>query len=185
MTNIGNTGLGSEHPSWLKIDFDEIVSVLTNEDELGCVIRAHIRIEQLLRKALNKWIPHPEYLNKLNADYDGLVTIALMHGMDESYGPPFRAIGKLRNDFAHKPDARLTKQSVGNLYDCLSSEEKQAVQGIYESMKRKFDFDGAAGRLADLNPFKQFQIIAITLWTIAQAMAMTGPADAEQGGTET
>ena len=101
MTKQDDTEHGFEIPPWLKSEFDEIVSILTKEDELGCVIRAHIQIEQLLRRALSRWIPHPEHLNKLNADYDGLVTIALMHGMDESYGPPFRAIGKLRNNFAH------------------------------------------------------------------------------------
>lgn len=101
--------------AWLLKELDEFAADLKNEDELGSIIRAHIRIEYLLRQALRNWIPQPEYIDKLDPDYDALITIALLRGMDERYGPPFRALDKLRNDFAHKPDTKLTKQSVNNL----------------------------------------------------------------------
>ena len=166
------------HPSWLAEDLNEFAADLLREDELGSVIRAHIRIEYLLRQAVSNWVPHPEHIKKLAPDYDALITIALMHGMDERYGPPFRALGKLRNDFAHKPGTKLTKQSVNNLYKCLNSEDKKAVQRVLKSLQDRYDIAVTAERLADAMPVEQFQLIAITFWAIAQTMAITVRADA-------
>ena len=177
MTAENDNELERKFQSWLLKELNEFAADLLSEDELGSVIRAHVRIEYLLRQALKNWIPHPEYIDKLDPDYDAIITIALMHGMDERYGPPFRALGKLRNDFAHKTGTKLTKQSVNNLYKCLSSEDKKGVQGLLKELQDKYDFASTAGPLADAMPVEQFQLIALKLWAIAKAMAITVRAD--------
>ena len=66
-----------EIPDHINVDLALFTKDLSNEDEMGAVIRAHIRIENLLLKAIRNLTPHPKHLKKLNLDYDGQVTLAL------------------------------------------------------------------------------------------------------------
>jgi hypothetical protein len=150
----------------------KVVIDLLGEDDLGAVIRVHIRLEQLIGQFVVNLSPHPEHLKRLKLDYDGLVSLALVLGLKEQWGAPFRALGKLRNDFAHKPDMELTKEAVSNLYKSLGPGDKKRVQNCYIKLRDEYKLAGEAKRYAELSPSDQFKLIGISLWGMAQAMAM-------------
>ena len=135
---------------------------------MGAVVRAHIRIESILFSVVEELSPNPQHLRKLGLDYDGYVTLALVLGLSEHLGPPFRALGKLRNDFAHKADFSLNQSSVTNLYTALSGSDKAHVQSMFDRIKG--DNEETAGKkYSELEPMDQFKLIAVTLWAAAQA----------------
>ena len=141
---------------------------LSREDEMGAVIRAHIRIENILLAVVEKLTPHPQHLKKLGLDYDGYVTLALALGLKERFGPPLRALGKLRNDFAHKVDFKLTQPAVTNLYAAMATEDKAQVQSMFAQIK-DLNEETRRKRFTELEPMDQFKLIAITLWAVAKA----------------
>lgn len=157
---------------------------LTREDELGAVVRAHIRIESLLIQVVESLVLRPPILRKLNFDYDEYVTLALALGVDERFGPPLRVLGKIRNDFAHKLDTTLSKQSARNLYNALSAEDKQRVQGCFERIKSINEQTRDIKRFSDLEPTDQFKILAITLWAAVRSTAMRQEAARQHSRSE-
>ena len=136
---------------------------------MGAVIRAHIRIENLLLRTVEGLLPYPAHLPKLNLDYDGLVTLALALGLKERFAPPFRALGKLRNDFAHKLNSSLTKQAVTNLYNSLATEEKDQVQAMFRHIKDENEETRHIARFVGLEPADQFKLMAVTLWAVVRS----------------
>ena len=94
------------------LGLDEFAEDLGAEDDLGAVIRAHIRIENLLYELLERMSPNPVALKSLNLNYDREVRLAVLLGMDSSLAPPLKLLGKLRNKFAHRIDAAITSEFV-------------------------------------------------------------------------
>ncbi len=153
----------------IQAEIQALTTDLFREDEMGAVVRAHIRIEGLLIRTVESLLPRPQQLRKLNLDYDQLVTLALALGLREEFGPPFRALGKLRNDFAHKLGTSLSKQVVSNLYETLGSEKKAQVQACFSRIKAEHESTKNIKRFSDLEPGDQFKLIAISLWAAARA----------------
>lgn len=135
---------------------------------MGAVIRAHIRIENILLTVVEKLTPHPQHLKKLELDYNGYVTLAIALGLKEYFGPPLRALGKLRNDFAHRADFKLTQASVTNLYTTLSSEDKNHVQSMFSHIKDGNE-ETSRKKYNELDAMDQFKLIAVTLWAMVKS----------------
>lgn len=158
-----------QFPLAIEEELNQFTADLSREDEMGAVIRAHIRIENILLLVLDNLIPNPKHLKQLRLDYDGHVTLALSLGLNERFGAPLRTLGKLRNDFAHRIDFKLSKQAVTNLYKSLSTEDKTEVQSVFSRIKGLSDHTRDIGRFSNLEPMDQFKLIAVTLWAVVQA----------------
>ncbi|MEG3998023.1 hypothetical protein [Microcoleus sp. SVA1B1] len=156
----------------IQTEVAELAADLTREDEMGMVVRSHIRVESLLIQTVDCLVLRPALLPKLNLDYDQYVTLALALGLKEKFGPPLRVLGKLRNDFAHKLDTTLTKQAVNNLYAALAADDKQEVQACFERIKGDNEETKHIKRFSDLDPADQFKIVALTLWAVVRAAVM-------------
>ncbi len=109
------------------IDESSLKSILLNEDDLGKVVRIHIYIEELLNTYISKAIHSPTYLKKLNLDYSGQVNLALCLGLSDALQKPLNAIGKIRNDFAHKLNQRLDESRVNNFFNTFSPDQKSEL----------------------------------------------------------
>lgn len=162
-------------------EVQQLTADLFREDEMGAIVRAHIRIENLLIQTIESLLPRPKYLKKLNLDYDGRVTLALALGLKEQFGPPFRALGKLRNNFAHKLDTSLTKQVVANIYESLGADDKKQVQECFKRIKDENEETRHVKRFSDLEPGDQFKLIAITLWAVVRAAVILHSREASGG----
>lgn len=141
-----------------------LVEDLFREDELGAVVRAHICIESLLRRIIDLLAPAKEHVKKMRLDYDNAINLALLLGLREDYGPPLRVLGKLRNEFAHKPSTSLSKEKVYNLYRSLNPDAKQQLQDSFKSMKEEHDSVRGYKSFSDLPPRDQFNLIVAGIW---------------------
>ena len=160
-------------------NINDFVGDLFSEDELGAVIRGHIKIESLLIQIVELLTPKPQHLKKLNLDYDSYVTLALSLGLKDDFAPSLRAIGKLRNDFAHKPDTVLTKASCNNLYDALSKEEKSLLQKHFKMIKETNSSLKKYGTFKKIKARDQFVLIAMSIWAPLQAAVINLNNDAK------
>ena len=142
-------------------DQSAFIAALMGEDELGVVVRAHIHIEAVLLQLLDRMVADPAPLKKMDLDYAHRVNLALALGLKPQYGPPLLALGSLRNAFAHRPDTKLSKDRVDNLYKSLAADDRQVVQRCYESTNSKMLRE--APGLRSLSPKDQFVLIATTM----------------------
>ena len=151
-------------PAELKEELDAFVADLFREDEIGSVIRAHIRLELLLNELVDHLVPKPEHLKKLNLDYDGTITLALAMGMNSEFGPPLRVMGKLRNAFAHRLNMALDTNEVSNLYKSMNQLLKEQVQASFVRIRKANESIQQFRKFAEVPPGDQFKLIAVTLW---------------------
>ncbi|MGC4027295.1 MAG: hypothetical protein QM696_00280 [Steroidobacteraceae bacterium] len=142
---------------------------LAREDHLGSVVRAHIHIESALNSIVEKLTPSPEHLKRLNLDYDQTVGLALALGLDASWGPALKAIGSLRNRFAHQIDAALDEATVNNLYESLPSMGKNNVQATFTGLKATIHLRPPVDRFAAMDPKGRFQLVAVSIWSWLRA----------------
>jgi len=83
---------------------------LQQEDHLGVVIRSHIYIEHEVVELLKaSWLDYA-CVAKMNLRYEQKVELAGAVGLEDSFLPPLRKLGKIRNDFAHRLGTNLTRQ---------------------------------------------------------------------------
>ena len=148
---------------------NQLVKDLFNEDELGAVIRAHIRIESILINFVADSAPNPNYINKLELDFDKTVTLAVVLGLNEGYAKALRVLGKLRNDFAHKPDMKLSKNTVNNLYAQLTPEAKQFLQDSFKNIRKENESVKPFQKFSDMPPTDQLRLIVVSIWTQVQS----------------
>lgn len=117
------------------------------EDELGVVVRAHIIIEQYINHLLDGLVVNSDYLHKMNLDYAQSVQLAISLGLDPKFHSSLSALGKIRNDFAHKLIPSISKQAVNNLYSSLDPDTKAILNNGIKSLasdtgnKKQKDFD--------------------------------------------
>lgn len=149
------------------------------DDELGSVVRAHLHVEHLLDKLLKRLFPNVEPLDRLQLEYSDKVTLLEAFGYSSSMTRPLAAIGKLRNDFAHKLDFVLTADRMDALYQSLDPEGKQVVQTSYQRTRLMMGSE-APKRMANLSPKDKFVLYASTVRTML-VVAHRQLTEADQG----
>ena len=164
-----------DHPS--DEAFFESLSV---EDDLGMVVRAHIHVEAMLLEMIDLLVPNPEPLKKMELEFHQRVTLAVALGkLDEKEAPALRALGKLRNDFAHRLDTQLSKDRVNNLYNALSADQKGLIQHVYRR-------EGSGGpSFKEMSPRDRFIAMAISLRAMLLARIIDIRKSRDQGGSST
>ena len=160
-------------PEEIEESLGKFASDLAGADEIGVVIRVHIRIENALRGIVNRLLPHPDLLKKLELDYYGYVNLSLALGLSERLGRPLRVLGKLRNKFAHEIDYHLTKSDVNNFYSSLSAADKKMVHYIFERISGHDEETMHIQKFADLEPMDRFQLVAVGLWALTQVALLS------------
>ena len=88
---------------------DELFEVLKGEDDLGVVIRTHIHIEAVLNDLIEKIFRESKYVDKMGLDYHQKVKLTLACGLDPRFEKPLNTLGTIRNNFAHRLEAKLGK----------------------------------------------------------------------------
>ena len=140
----------------------EFVSLLMGEDELGVVIRAHTHIEASLNELLHLFLPFPKFFEEMNLGYAQKVRLACAHGLKKQHLAPLLALGKIRNEFAHKLNAKLTKDRVSQLYSALSPDDRKMVHLSYQNTKSQMLVEKGPD-FRKLEPKDQFILMAVSL----------------------
>ena len=118
---------------------DQFYEALNNEDHLGMVVRAHIHIEHWVENFVSASMPfYEKYKGQLDAGYETKVLLCCAMGLTPDLKSPLKAIGTLRNKFAHQPNFKLSESTVKSIYETLSSEHKQQLQDTYSKLASTF-----------------------------------------------
>jgi len=144
---------------------------LEGEDELGVVIRGQIHIETQLLRLLALLTPYEQHLENMNLNYTQRVELAQALGLKPQYGPPLKALGRIRNDFAHKPHTRRSKEHLNDLYGNLAEEDREIVLESFKKTKRKI---AASPKVPfrELSLKDQFILVMVSLRAILVTAAM-------------
>jgi hypothetical protein len=140
----------------------EFIAALMGEDELGVVIRAHTHIEASLNELLDIFVVTPKFLHDANLSYGQKVRLAGAHGLKKHHVPPLLAMGKIRNQFAHKLNAKLTKERVSELYASFAPEDRKVLHLSYHDTKSKMLIEKGPD-FRKLEPKDQFILMAVSL----------------------
>ena len=158
-----------EIPPHVQQQMDALSQDLSREDDMGAVIRAHIHIENLLIQLVERHLPQPSQLKHMDLDYHGYVCLALTLGLSEERGSSLRAMGKLRNDFAHKSGTVLDASRVKNLYETLAPMDKAQVHASFSRIHSENESVQVVKNYSELDPKDQFRLIALVMWTRLQS----------------
>ena len=146
----------------------EFVHAVMGEDDLAVVVRSHIHIENRLLNFIELTCPAPTNLKKMELDFSQQVQLALALGLAEECGPPLHAIGNMRNVFAHRLSAKLSKDRVDGFYKTFSANDKGVVQATYERLQQAATAPKRPA-LRKLEPKDQFVFLATSLRSMLQA----------------
>ena|ERR1700730_14511761 len=135
---------------------------LSREDELGCVVRAHLHIEYLVDKLLAHHFNEPSALRRIRLDYADKVLLLEAFGYLPNLTRPLAAIGSLRNDFAHKLNYELAADRMDALYNSFDGEGKQVIQASYQRTRKSSDRD-VPRNMAKLNSKDRFALYASSI----------------------
>lgn len=145
------------------MDFGKFVEEWSKEDELGVVVRSQIYVENELVNLLNHLIPSPEHLDKVRLGYNQRIHLALAMGLDPSFGPPLKALGKLRNDYAHQLGSHLTKDRTDAFYGTFDADFRQIISGSF-ARTREVAGPESVGDWNSLEPKDKFILYVIVLY---------------------
>lgn len=140
-----------------------LIRALRGEDDLGVVIRAHLHIEHHLNELIELVMPGPKFFEEMGLSYANQVRLAAASGaIRPELARPLRALGKLRNDMAHKLGTRLTRARERRLFNALSEADKQLMEVAFQRTKAQVDSPNAR-RLSDLKTPDLFILLVVTL----------------------
>jgi hypothetical protein len=98
---------------------EEFIKALFAEDELGCVVRAHLYIEAQINRYIEITVFNPSHVSKLKLNYAGKVDLICCLGFDPKFINSLKCIGTLRNKFAHSLASALSMTEVSTLFNSL------------------------------------------------------------------
>jgi imidazoleglycerol phosphate dehydratase HisB len=141
---------------------DQFYKDLMGEDALGVVIRAHIHVEHQLNAFIEEIVPYPDELRPMQLDYSQRVHLVVALGLKEELKKPLLALGTLRNEFAHRLTASLTKARVDDFYETFGGDDKEIIHMSVDSTRKSLGL-GAKGKMKHRTPRDKFILYAVTL----------------------
>jgi hypothetical protein len=109
-------------------------AVLTTDDDLGKVVRAHIYIEHELQDFIFFAAPSSAHLKRFDhMEFSEKVRLALVLGLNAELKPALTAVGNLRNKFSHRLDTKLGEDEAKNLVATLTRPAEQRFQALLKS----------------------------------------------------
>ena len=151
---------------------EEFWELFGREDELGVVVRAHIHIEFLVRQFIDEHVVASDSIEKMELEYRQIVQLAIALGMDASLEGPLKALGTIRNKFAHQKNARLTNELTTNFYKTLDGQLKEYVHIAFDSLKKGFEKDLKVDILgfSMQDPKIQFEVMMVALHAVLKSV---------------
>lgn len=114
----------------VQITSSEMLAHITSEDALGAVVRGHLYIEELVNVMLAVKVVDTQSPAKLDLTYANKVDLLCALGFKKSLVPPLKAIGKLRNRFAHDLEIKMQDETVANLYATFDKFESRVLASV-------------------------------------------------------
>lgn len=149
----------------LDIDISKEIDLLSkdiaNEDDLGAVIRGHIRIESLLSRYISAAVIKPEKIEGRRFEYSARVAISLALGLRDGLQGPLTSLGTIRNGFAHTPEKSISEKDFSDFIASFDKKDKQD----FESSWKRIEDENEQNAAAPLTHKDRFRVAMVTLWT--------------------
>jgi hypothetical protein len=102
-------------------DKARFLEVVNAADDLHVVIRGHQLVEEALNSAISEALPEPHALEVSKLSFALKIDLAsALRVVRSDSRPSLRAINRIRNRFAHQPNASLSDQEALDLRNLLS-----------------------------------------------------------------
>ncbi|MDK1377111.1 MULTISPECIES: hypothetical protein [unclassified Sinorhizobium] len=137
---------------------------LIHTNSLVVVVKATIHIEQEVIKLIHSVVYDANAFDKIDLTYLQRIQLAIALGLEPRFLRPLKALGEIRNKFAHVLRHELNKNDVDGFYDAFDPLDKQVIQDTYARV-RKSDVMKLRKpkKIAGLTPLDRFALCATTL----------------------
>jgi hypothetical protein len=110
---------------------------LMKEDELGRIIRAHLHIENQLSALILKAAVYPKAIADRRWPFDHLIRMAVAMGLHEDFLEPLLKFNKVRNEFAHDVERKLSIDDFNTIWSVSSAFIRDTTKDAYKRTSRK------------------------------------------------
>jgi|GEM_PF-1242977 len=141
---------------------DAFTQMLMLQDEVGSVVRSHIHIEGMLNELVELRLIDPAPIKKANFNYEQTCILVIALGLDPLFLPPLKALGNIRNAFAHDLKTRMSAGMMNDFYKSFSPDDKALMNNIYRNLQAKGGLSNKIS-LSKCEPRDRFSIYALTL----------------------
>lgn len=148
----------------------QFYAAIRGEDSLGAVIRTHVLIESYFTQLIERCVYNPTFVADLHLSFMDRVKLACCLGFTDSFNQSLQRLNKLRNEFAHKPEMELSKKRVMELFNILSSEDKNDIEKIYQRSRRKIKESGSKGPTAKWRSLQANELFVLYALVIRGAL---------------
>ena len=145
-------------------DAESFYRDLSKDDSLSVTIKGAIYVEQQIDRLLKAISHDPEYFEKIDLTYLQRIQLAIALGLPRRFLAPLKALGEIRNKFAHVIRGEITSGDMDAFYNTFGAEDKSLIQDTYAKLnKRLVDGRKRPKRIASLEPLERFQLYVTTL----------------------
>jgi hypothetical protein len=140
---------------------------LARQDDVGLVLRGHLHIERELVNLASAMLPFHARCDWGKLSFRAKVELAYACGLPLDVKNLLEKVGSLRNDFAHKLSARISKSAALDLYNSLSPRHRSGLKGSYKVM-----FGKVLSKPAALPPHDLLTLVLLTAHSATRAAAL-------------
>lgn len=99
-----------------QLDEHAMQIIIEGTEELSPILNGHLFVEKILEALISKHLTHPEVFFKKQRSFDLKLDLArAMNLLPEIYYSAFRNLNKIRNNYSHVADYRVTMEELNGL----------------------------------------------------------------------
>jgi hypothetical protein len=110
---------------------------LHKKDPLGMLARGQAHIEHALRQFILANAASPQHASHHDLNFEGIVSLAVILGLDAEIKPALTALSSLQTKFVRKVDVEFGAQEADNFYTLLSPTLKSMLHEVYREFRAR------------------------------------------------
>ena len=116
--------------SFDELDQHAMENLVFDDEEISPILKGHIFIEKILETLISNHLKKPKAFFNKNRSFDMKVDLAYAMGLlDEKYYSSFKSINKIRNNYAHKHNYKVSIEELNSLKFDWEDIQEQAFNG--------------------------------------------------------
>ncbi|WP_395166156.1 hypothetical protein [Klebsiella pneumoniae] len=120
-----------------ELDEHMMQRLVFDDEELSPILKGHIFIEKVLETLISRNLVAPKVFFKSTRSFDLKIDLSFAMGLiDEKYYSAFKAINKVRNNYAHKHDYKVSLEELnGFKFDWEDIQNKAYAKASSKSIE--------------------------------------------------
>lgn len=119
------------------VHFEDLVTVLSEADDVGVLLRGHLWLEALLEYATRGHLERPDAIDWANARFDHKIALAeAVGGTGPEFAAALRGFNALRNRIAHEMHFTVDDNEVKTFIGRLKDDDRKHVQTLVDNQLR-------------------------------------------------